>query len=91
MTVALREVTGLVVVVVISHTALRAQERVVRVADLCKPNRGRLRLAQPVSREVEALLRSHIRYHMDLSLKSETFLRKLQAGSDGGQDATDGV
>jgi len=41
---------------------------------------GRLRLTEPVKGEVEALLRAHIRYHLDLSLKSETFLHKLQAG-----------
>lgn len=47
---------------------------------------GRLRLSEQVRREVEALLRSHIRYHLDLSLKSETFLRKLQAGGGGLDD-----
>ncbi len=38
---------------------------------------ARLRLTERTRREVEALLRSHIRYHLDLTLKSEAFLRKL--------------
>jgi len=39
---------------------------------------GRLRLSEQIRGQIEALLRSHIRYHLDLSLKSEAFLRKLQ-------------
>ncbi len=38
---------------------------------------ARLRLTELTRRETEALLRTHIRYHLDLALKSEAFLRKL--------------
>ena len=46
---------------------------------------GRLRMTEQVRREIGALLSSHIRYHLDLSLKSESFLRRLRndaAGDD---------
>jgi len=39
----------------------------------------RLRLTERARGDLSALLRSHIRYHLDLSLKSEAFLRRLHA------------
>lgn len=42
---------------------------------------ARLRLTRQARRDIKALLRNHIRYHLDLSLKSEAFLRKLAGGT----------
>jgi len=51
---------------------------------------GRLKITDNIKREVDALLRSHIRYHLDLALKSETFLRKLMASEQKGATDHDG-
>lgn len=46
----------------------------------------RLRLTHQVRGEVEALLSQHLRYHLDLSLRSEEFLRKVQVAGGGRND-----
>jgi len=38
----------------------------------------RLRPPEPTRREIEALLREHIRYHLDLSLKADRFVESLE-------------
>lgn len=38
---------------------------------------GRLRLPEATQREIEALLSTHIRYHLDLSLKADRFVTEL--------------
>lgn len=43
----------------------------------------RLRLTDHARHDLQAVLRSHIRYHLDLSLKSEAFLRRLRASDHG--------
>jgi len=42
----------------------------------------RLRLTGQARHDLQAVLRSHIRYHLDLSLKSEAFLRRLRRSDD---------
>lgn len=42
----------------------------------------RLRLTDRARRDIRALLRSHIRYHLDLSLKSESFLERLRTSDE---------
>jgi len=48
---------------------------VLRAFDLSRL--GRLRLPEPTQREIEALLSTHIRYHLDLSLKADRFVEGL--------------
>ncbi len=41
-----------------------------------------LRLTDQARHDLQAVLRSHIRYHLDLSLKSEAFIRRLRRSDD---------
>ncbi|MFW5866355.1 MAG: DNA repair protein RecO, partial [Armatimonadota bacterium] len=41
------------------------------------PSLERLRISDPIRRQIQRLIRDHIRYHLDLNLKSEQFIENL--------------